>query len=391
MRFKYILLPTTLLGTPLLTQAQEDVFSLGEGILLLFNNFLIPLLVTLAVLFFVVNAVRYFIVESDDTASRAVARELGMYGILALVFIVAFWGIVNFFVVSFGFVEDDCYPIPDWIGDERCGEGPEVTSDLDVGGGFADGGSGFDTGDFDAGIGGSGDAPIDTTPPDELPPPGGGGDDLPIVEEPPLSEGPLVSAQAAVSTDAEDFYTELADGESDLGPGGPLLVDSGVFADLDDFSGGNNDLERLQAAYRLNQMGELGDDEYANLVSRTNNYRAETGLTPITPSIIEDIAIPEDDWPNGLVAERDALITDRIAEYNTIPTADNITAQEASNIEFLLTSPALPLDQRYENFNALYDDPALTALITDDFAEDYLGYLNTEAVLRDENLSDLYQ
>ena len=165
------------------------------------------------------------------------------------------------------------------------------------------------------------------------------------------------------------------------------MAEAGIFADLSDFSGGYNDLERLQAAYRLQQMGELGTAEYNNLVSRTNNYRAESGLLPISNSIIEDIAVPESDWPASLISSRNQLIIDQVAEYNMSPTREDIPVD---SIRFLLTSPDLSLDQRYDNFNTLYDDPDFNALMTDEFSESYLGYLNAEAVLQGENLGDLY-
>lgn len=374
----------------MVSHAQEDVFSLGNGILNLFNNYIIPVLISLAVLFFVGNVIRYFIVESDDTDSRAIARQFGMYGILALVFIVAFWGIVNFFVVSFGFVENDdgCHPIPDWIGDERCGEGPDVVSDLGSSGALGDD-SGTGGSDFDAEIGGSDDTQPNTTPPESPTSPDGGSGDLPnIGDPPPASQGDLLAAQQDVVDEIGDFFAELRDSESIFGSAGTILEDAGIFADLDDFSDDNNDLERLQAAYRLNQMGELGDAEYANLVSHTNNYRDETGLNPISDSNIEDnIAVPETEWPSELTSERDALITERVAEYNADPLVDDI---DVANIEFLLTSPARSLDERYDNFNQLYDDNSLNALMTDDFVDDYLGYLNAEAALQGERLDDLY-
>lgn len=197
----------------------------------------------------------------------------------------------------------------------------------------------------------------------------------------------MVSAQADAESEVEDFFTEVAANESDLGPAGTILDEAGIFADLDDFSDGYNDLARLQAAYRLNQMGELGDDEYDNLVSRTNNYRAESSLTPITPDIIADIAVPESEWPSELTSERDGLISQRVADYNENPLVEDLSETE---VLFDLTSPALSLDQRYDNFNTLYDDPNYTAFMTDDFAEDYLGYLNAERVLSGEELDDLF-
>jgi len=69
------------------------------------------------------------------------------------------------------------------------------------------------------------------------------------------------------------------------------------------------------------------------------------------------------------------------------PTREDIPVD---SIRFLLTSPDLSLDQRYDNFNTLYDDPDFNALMTDEFSESYLGYLNAEAVLQGENLGDLY-
>jgi hypothetical protein len=77
-----------------------------QGYLLLImefiNDVVLPLLFSIALLFFLVNAARYFIIEGSDSASREKARTLALYGIGAFVFLVSIWGIVNMFVGGFG-------------------------------------------------------------------------------------------------------------------------------------------------------------------------------------------------------------------------------------------------------------------------------------------------
>lgn len=66
------------------------------------NNVVLPFLIGLAFLFFVVNAFRFFIVGGANEAGRENARSLAMYSILAFVFILVFWGLVNMFAQSTG-------------------------------------------------------------------------------------------------------------------------------------------------------------------------------------------------------------------------------------------------------------------------------------------------
>lgn len=69
-----------------------------------FNNIVIPMLFAVAILFFLINATRYFVIGSGNESERAKARMLATYGILAFVFIVAIWGIVGIITTSFGLI-----------------------------------------------------------------------------------------------------------------------------------------------------------------------------------------------------------------------------------------------------------------------------------------------
>lgn len=72
------------------------------GVSTFINNVLLPFLFALALLFFIYNAFRFFIFESDDTDGREKAKRMALYGILAFVFLVSIWGIVNMLVNGLG-------------------------------------------------------------------------------------------------------------------------------------------------------------------------------------------------------------------------------------------------------------------------------------------------
>lgn len=66
------------------------------------NNVVLPFLFALALLFFLFNVVRYFVIGSSDQGARESARQLALYGIAGFVFLVSLWGIVNLFVNGLG-------------------------------------------------------------------------------------------------------------------------------------------------------------------------------------------------------------------------------------------------------------------------------------------------
>lgn len=79
------------------------------------NNVLLPFLFALALLIFLVNVARYFIIGGGNQKNREKARLLAIYSIAAFVFLVSIWGIVNMFVSSLGF-NNTTAMCPDYLG-----------------------------------------------------------------------------------------------------------------------------------------------------------------------------------------------------------------------------------------------------------------------------------
>ena len=66
------------------------------------NNVIMPFLFGLALLFFLWNAFRFFILEASDKGGHENAKQLMIYGIGAFVLLVSIWGIVNFLISGLG-------------------------------------------------------------------------------------------------------------------------------------------------------------------------------------------------------------------------------------------------------------------------------------------------
>ena len=104
-----------LLVLPFLASAQ-GISAQGfiKNFLVFSNTVLIPFLLGIAFLFFVFNAFRFFIVGGSTDDGREKAKDLALYGVLAFVIIVVFWGIVNLLSSSLGF-NDGNTPTPDYL------------------------------------------------------------------------------------------------------------------------------------------------------------------------------------------------------------------------------------------------------------------------------------
>jgi succinate dehydrogenase/fumarate reductase cytochrome b subunit len=100
---------TALLLLPFLTHAQAATSTPTSGLQLFFRNLLnfintaiIPFILGIAFLFLAINVVRYFIIGAGNEDSREKAKSLALYGVLAFVVIIVFWGVVNLFSSSIG-------------------------------------------------------------------------------------------------------------------------------------------------------------------------------------------------------------------------------------------------------------------------------------------------
>ncbi len=78
------------------------------------NTVLIPFLLGIAFLFFVFNVIRFFVAGGGNEDDHTKAKNLAMYGVLAFVIMVVFWGIVNLLAGSLGFAGKNI-PTPDYL------------------------------------------------------------------------------------------------------------------------------------------------------------------------------------------------------------------------------------------------------------------------------------
>ncbi len=86
-----------------------------NAFLLFLNRIVVPLLFAIAFFVFVINTIRFFILESAEEEGRKKAKDLAIYGISAFVIIVSLWGIVNLFVKDL-FPGDNRPVLPDYFG-----------------------------------------------------------------------------------------------------------------------------------------------------------------------------------------------------------------------------------------------------------------------------------
>ena len=95
-----IAVSTTPLLLPLVVLAQGDVGTILGNIRTLLNN-LIPVLIGIAGIVFLWGVVQ-FITGAGDEEKRRKGRGLIIYGLIGLAVMLAFWGLVNILLTSFG-------------------------------------------------------------------------------------------------------------------------------------------------------------------------------------------------------------------------------------------------------------------------------------------------
>lgn len=118
---RILALSSTLLLLPLLTLAQAAAPAPTGGFQLFFSNLLkfintaiIPSIIGIAFLFLVINTVRYFVIGAGNEESREKAKSLAIYGVLAFVVIIVFWGVVNLLSSSIG-LDGKTAPTVDYV------------------------------------------------------------------------------------------------------------------------------------------------------------------------------------------------------------------------------------------------------------------------------------
>lgn len=114
MKYQYLFLATIFL-IPYFASAQTaTIFTLASGVMGFANDVLIPFLLGIAFLFFIINVVKYFVIESTSEDGREKAKNLALYSISAFVFILIFWGIINLLSTSIG-LQSKSQTCPDYV------------------------------------------------------------------------------------------------------------------------------------------------------------------------------------------------------------------------------------------------------------------------------------
>lgn len=114
---------------PIITHAQSAQDFVANFTIFL-ENVIVPFMMGLAFLFFAFNAIRFFVIGNTVTSGegskkktvggdRGKAKALALYGILAFVLIIIFWGIVNLVGSSTG-LGGQSAPINDYCPTNGC-------------------------------------------------------------------------------------------------------------------------------------------------------------------------------------------------------------------------------------------------------------------------------
>jgi len=108
-----------LVALPTITFAQTSLQNALIDLMDFINQVIIPVILTIAFLIFAVNAVRYFVIESNSEDGRAKARSLVIYSVSAFVAILLFYGLVNILVNGLGITSSmrggTDYSVPDYL------------------------------------------------------------------------------------------------------------------------------------------------------------------------------------------------------------------------------------------------------------------------------------
>ncbi len=112
--------------------------STAQGFVVTFSRFLeaviLPLLFSIAFLFFIYNTAKYFIFHGDEDGSREEGRRNAIYGIAAFVFLISIWFIVGLFIQGLDLTERESICADYFsIFDQNCNS--------QTGGGFGSGGA----------------------------------------------------------------------------------------------------------------------------------------------------------------------------------------------------------------------------------------------------------
>jgi len=266
------------------TASAQGLQGFLSNLTVVISTVFIPFLFGITFLVFVINVVRFFVLQSNNEEGRENARSLITYSVLAFVFLVIFWGTINLLTSSLGFtrISDTGLPCSDYV--DGCDNNPNTQTggggNSDTGG-FGTGtgagpGSGFGTGDTSAPSGGFPSAPTSPTSPTTAP----GQPVAPVVDTSsyPTANSDNTAAVAdaaatrqAVETVASDFTDAL-----------PSIYDWRTVGVIEEAVAAINDpnatnQERVVAAIRLANNNVMTDNDLARYTAVLNTEQRVNG------------------------------------------------------------------------------------------------------------------
>lgn len=103
---------------PVLTFAQADDSQVRD-ILSNFRswlNIIIPILIVIAVIYFIWGVIQYVVMSKGDEEAQAAARNKIVWGLIGIFVILSFYGLVYFLGRTFGIGQGGSAPVPCAIG-----------------------------------------------------------------------------------------------------------------------------------------------------------------------------------------------------------------------------------------------------------------------------------
>jgi len=331
------------------------------------NNIVIPFLMGLAFLFFVINAFRFFIVGGANADSQEKAKSLAVYGLLAFVLIIVFWGIVSLLTSSLGL--------------QALGDRTEVCSDYDP---LCNDGNSFDQGPRTrpsiVGPAGNPTSQGPTTRASTIPDPQdpgpttraivtngtdllgtGGPRTRPSIigtagnpQDPgPTTRAVIQTTPGRVTEEIENFASTFS--PTEYGSRLNTVVQESITALADPNASTDN---RAQAAVLLETNGYINEQELASYVSTLNTERTQQEQPALDMTAVRSSAQELPDSLIGEIQETQIALLTTLAEsnrrwYDVLGEPNQNAQQDAlTQVEELYSYPADP--DRIAAFDMLF-------------------------------------
>jgi len=336
------LLPQISLGADTTGSLQSLLSGIGGFI----NSVLIPFILGIAFLIFVVNVVRFFIIGSHDPEGQKNARYLALYSIGAFVFILTFWGIVNFLINGIGFnnkpcsndttsdyITSDLAPCTSIVPPSRppssvppsvVDTAPTLIPPSPV-------------------IDAPPTLPSADTPPTMTPPPSLGTTPTPNIPD----FTPVATLEQSIRTSVSQYVNNEM--EIDFGANTDIIKDN-LLADF--ASAPDNSVSTVETAKAINRFVKLGvlpESTLTDYLSVLGTYNEQLGLDDTgLATAVQNLAVP---MPNTLKLQMNSTRNDVI---------DTLYDWDSRNTPELLASElfdnSLTTDTRLENFRQYYTE-----------------------------------